>query len=89
MEILTLECARHEIDFVSADLFEAGTLGIAEQELADGRWQLQAYFVQAGDAAVVLPDEMHSVVNPSQGTLRIICLVPLIDGKMPTAPGTK
>jgi quercetin dioxygenase-like cupin family protein len=45
--------------------------------------------VQTGDAAVVLPNEMHSVVNSSQNIMRIICLVPLIDGKMPTAPGTK
>jgi quercetin dioxygenase-like cupin family protein len=45
--------------------------------------------LEKGDAALVLPNEMHSVSNPNQETLRIICLVPLVDGKMPTAPGVK
>jgi quercetin dioxygenase-like cupin family protein len=42
--------------------------------------------LEIGDAAVVLPNEQHSVMNPNKEILRIICLVPLVDGKMPTAP---
>jgi quercetin dioxygenase-like cupin family protein len=45
--------------------------------------------LEKGDSALVMPNEMHSVSNPNKETLRIICLVPLIDGKMPTAPGVK
>jgi len=45
--------------------------------------------IEKGDAAVVLPNEMHSVQNPGKEKMSIICLVPLVDGKMPTAPGTK
>ena len=45
--------------------------------------------LEVGDAALVMPDEMHSVMNPTKDILRIICLVPLVDGNMPTAPGTK
>ncbi len=45
--------------------------------------------IKQGDAAVVLPDEMHSVVNANDGIMRIICLIPLVDGKMPVTPGVK
>ena len=41
--------------------------------------------IQKGDAAVVLPNELHSVRNTSQEKLAIICLVPLVDGQMPVA----
>lgn len=36
-----------------------------------------------GDAVVVLPDERHSFVNTGEDMLRMICVVPLVDGKMP------
>ena len=36
-----------------------------------------------GDAAVVLPDEPHSFANAGDDILRVICVVPLVDGKMP------
>ena len=42
--------------------------------------------IEKGDAAVVLPNEMHSVQNPGKEKMSIICLVPLVDGKMPTTP---
>jgi quercetin dioxygenase-like cupin family protein len=41
--------------------------------------------LEKGDAAVVLPNELHSVRNPNKEKLSIICLVPLVDGKMPVA----
>lgn len=41
--------------------------------------------LEKGDSALILPNEKHSVMNPNKETLRIICMVPLIDGKMPTA----
>jgi quercetin dioxygenase-like cupin family protein len=45
--------------------------------------------VNTGDSALVLPNEMHSVRNPNKEILRIICLVPMIDGKMPVASAPK
>ncbi len=39
-----------------------------------------------GDAVMVLPDEPHSFVNTSNELLTIICVVPLVDGKMPGMP---
>ena len=45
--------------------------------------------VKVGDVALVFPNEMHSVMNPNKETLRIICLVPLVNGKMPTAPSAE
>ena len=41
--------------------------------------------IEKGDAAVVLPNEMHSVRNTGKEKMSIICLVPLVDGKMPVA----
>ncbi len=45
--------------------------------------------VEKGDTALVLPNEMHSVQNPGKEKMSIICLVPLVDGKMPMATETK
>jgi quercetin dioxygenase-like cupin family protein len=42
--------------------------------------------LKEGDAVMVLPDEMHSFLNTGKDMLRIICVVPLIDGKMPGMP---
>jgi quercetin dioxygenase-like cupin family protein len=39
-----------------------------------------------GDAIMVLPNETHGILNTGKSMLRIICVVPLVDGKM---PGTK
>lgn len=36
-----------------------------------------------GDAVLVLPDEPHCFANTSDDMLRVICVVPLVDGKMP------
>jgi len=36
-----------------------------------------------GDAVMVLPDEPHSFANTGDDILRVICVVPLVDGKMP------
>jgi len=35
---------------------------------------------------MVLPDEPHSFANTSQSLLTMICVVPLVDGKMPGMP---
>jgi quercetin dioxygenase-like cupin family protein len=44
--------------------------------------------LKEGDAALVLPDELHSIVNAGRDTLRVICIVPLVDGRMPgMSPG--
>lgn len=42
--------------------------------------------LKEGDAAVVLPDEQHSFKNVGKEMLRMICVVPLVDGKMPGMP---
>jgi len=41
-----------------------------------------------GDAIMVLPDEPHSFANTSNELLTIICVVPLVDWKMPGMPVT-
>ena len=42
--------------------------------------------LKEGDAVMVLPDESHSFLNTGKDMLRIICVVPLVDGKMPGMP---
>ncbi len=39
-----------------------------------------------GDVAIVLPNEQHSFMNAGKEMLRLICVVPLVDGKMPGMP---
>ncbi|MGD1118277.1 MAG: cupin domain-containing protein [Dehalococcoidales bacterium] len=39
-----------------------------------------------GDAVTVLPNEQHSFANAGKEMLRIICVVPLVEGKMPGMP---
>jgi quercetin dioxygenase-like cupin family protein len=41
-----------------------------------------------GDAVVVLPNEQHSFLGIGRDTFRIICVVPLVNGKMPGMPAT-
>jgi quercetin dioxygenase-like cupin family protein len=36
-----------------------------------------------GDAVLVMPDETHSFANTGDDILIVICVVPLVDGKMP------
>jgi quercetin dioxygenase-like cupin family protein len=42
--------------------------------------------VKEGDAVTVLPGELHCFTNTDNKILRIICVVPLVDGKMPGIP---
>ena len=44
--------------------------------------------IKDGDAIMVLPDESHNFMNTGNDILRIICIVPLVDGKMPGLPVT-
>jgi len=44
--------------------------------------------IEEGDTIMVLPDEPHNFVNTGKDILRIICVVPLVDGKMPGLPVT-
>jgi len=44
--------------------------------------------LQEGDAAMVLPNEQHSFLGIGKDILRLICVVPLVDGKMPGMPAT-
>ena len=37
-----------------------------------------------GDAVTVLPDELHSFANSGDDIFRLICVVPLVDGRMPS-----
>jgi quercetin dioxygenase-like cupin family protein len=39
-----------------------------------------------GDAITVLPNEQHSFLGIGKDVFRIICVVPLVDGKMPGTP---
>jgi quercetin dioxygenase-like cupin family protein len=36
-----------------------------------------------GDAVTVLPNEQHSFLNAGKDMFRMICVVPLVNGKMP------
>jgi quercetin dioxygenase-like cupin family protein len=42
--------------------------------------------LEKGDAVMVLANEPHSVLNTGKDMLRAICVVPLVDGKMPGMP---
>ena len=39
-----------------------------------------------GNAIMVLPDEQHGIFNTGKDLLTVICVVPLVDGKMPGMP---
>jgi quercetin dioxygenase-like cupin family protein len=39
-----------------------------------------------GDTALVLPNEQHSFLNGGKDIFRMICCVPLVNGKMPGMP---
>jgi quercetin dioxygenase-like cupin family protein len=41
-----------------------------------------------GDAVMVLPNEPHCFANNSDDMLRLICVVPLVAGKMPSMPAS-
>ena len=45
--------------------------------------------VKEGDSIMVLPDEQHGVFNTGKELLTMICVVPLVDGKMPGMPAAK
>ncbi|MCD6599312.1 MAG: cupin domain-containing protein [Dehalococcoidia bacterium] len=42
-----------------------------------------------GDAIFVAPDEHHCFTNTGNSLLRLICVIPLIDKKLPTTPSAK
>ena len=42
--------------------------------------------VREGDAVTVLGGEPHSFINNGKEILRVICVVPLVEGKMPGIP---
>ena len=44
--------------------------------------------LKEGDAVMVLPEEKHGVFNTGKDLLTMICVVPLVDGKMPGMPAT-
>ncbi len=39
--------------------------------------------LREGDAVTVLPNEQHSFLNTGRDVFRMICVVPLVNGKMP------
>ncbi len=41
-----------------------------------------------GDATTILPNEQHSFFNAGKDVFRMICVVPLVEGKMPGMPAT-
>lgn len=41
-----------------------------------------------GDAVMVPPDEPHSFANTGDDVFRVICVVPLVDGRMPGMPAS-
>jgi ribosomal protein L11 methyltransferase len=47
---LSLTCAQREKDMAVAELYEAGTLGVIEEDLPDGRCRLRAFFGEEAPA---------------------------------------
>jgi len=45
--------------------------------------------LREGDAVLVLPGEPHSFFNAGKDTFRVICVVPLVNGKMPVTPASR
>ncbi|MCX7911549.1 MAG: cupin domain-containing protein [Dehalococcoidales bacterium] len=45
--------------------------------------------LEEGDAVLVLPNEPHSFLGTGKGVFRLICVVPLVGGKMPGMPGSQ
>ncbi len=39
-----------------------------------------------GDVVLVAPNEQHSFANTGEDLLRFICVIPLVDGKLPSMP---
>ena len=64
----------HEVFVVTGQ----GTLRSADAEKPLGE----------GDAVLVLPDELHGFANVGDDIFRVICVVPLVDGKMPGMPSS-
>jgi quercetin dioxygenase-like cupin family protein len=42
--------------------------------------------VSDGDTIMVLPGDTHGLLNTGDTLLQVICVVPLVDGKMPGLP---
>ncbi|MCK4354283.1 MAG: cupin domain-containing protein [Dehalococcoidia bacterium] len=42
--------------------------------------------LSVGDAILVTPNEYHCFANTGDDLLRLICVVPLIDGRLPSTP---
>ena len=42
-----------------------------------------------GDAVLVAPNEQHCFTNTGDDLLRLVCVVPLIDGKLPRTPSAE
>jgi quercetin dioxygenase-like cupin family protein len=42
--------------------------------------------LKEGDTIMALPDEKHGVFNTGKELMTMICMVPLVDGKMPGMP---
>ncbi|MBN2187172.1 MAG: cupin domain-containing protein [Dehalococcoidia bacterium] len=39
-----------------------------------------------GDVVLVALNEQHSFINTGEGIFRFICVIPLVDGKLPSMP---
>lgn len=50
---VTCECRRAEKDLVAAEFCEAGTLGVIEEDLPDGRCMLRAFFEDDAEVSVL------------------------------------
>ncbi len=80
---LTLTCAESERELLEAELWERGTSGVAEEELAGGGWLLKAFFDQRSDAAGL--ERFHPAWEREPDTdweaLARACWPPLIVGE--------
>ncbi len=66
---VTCECNRVEKDLVAAEFCEAGTLGVIEEDLPDGRYLLKAFFEDDAEASALAARlAPHSVVVRQEAT---------------------
>jgi quercetin dioxygenase-like cupin family protein len=61
------------------EVFVLSGSGVVRHEQAETQ-------LSEGDVVFVAPDEQHSFVNKGENLLRFICVIPLVDGKLPSMP---
>ncbi|MCW5977595.1 MAG: 50S ribosomal protein L11 methyltransferase [Bryobacteraceae bacterium] len=81
MRALVVECSEPERDRLVADLWERGTAGIVERELAGGRVELQAFFRDPFDAAAFPASRWEEVEDVNWARITMESWPPILVGE--------